>query len=155
MSRRRGGKFSSYFEGMQRATHSWACASCFQWYPDKTATGACEKCGGKLKHLSSAIEMERFGELKLMQIKGLIEGLTIKPRYDLKVEGQKIGIYEADFAYKNRGLFPVGDEIARGALVVEDVKPVARHDPLSKHKIRHFQAQYCTGLEVAFRYARR
>ena len=62
---------------------------------------------------SSRKEAGRYQELLYMQRAGIIRDLELQPRYDLVVNGVKIGFYKADFRY-----FDV--ETAR--VIVEDAK---------------------------------
>lgn len=54
--------------------------------------------------------------LSLLQTAGIIQGLTVHPRFELIVNGHKIGRYTADFQYK---------DTVTGELIVEDVKSSA------------------------------
>lgn len=56
-------------------------------------------------------EAKRYVQLTLMEKHGLISDLTLQPRFDLIVNGTKIGFYKADFQYAQDG-----------KTVVEDVK---------------------------------
>jgi len=56
-------------------------------------------------------EGRRYNQLKLMEKSGVITDLELQPKYDLIVNGVKVGFYKADFRYK-----------ASGKEVVEDVK---------------------------------
>jgi hypothetical protein len=83
---------------------------------------------GDIRFASKA-EAKRYEELRLMLSAGLITKLRIQPRYELHVDGIKIGEYRPDFDY------------CEGAeLKVEDVKGV-RTD-LFIWKKKHFEAQY-------------
>ena len=63
-------------------------------------------------------EKNRYQELRLLERAGLIRGLELQPRYDLRVNGHKLGFYRGDFRY---------EEVATGETVLEDVKsPVTR-----------------------------
>lgn len=48
---------------------------------------------------ASKRESIRYSELKLLERSGHIRQLTLQPRFPLKVEGQLICTYVADFAY--------------------------------------------------------
>lgn len=61
---------------------------------------------------ASIAEASRYGELRLMLAAGAIAELQIQPRYPLMVNGEKVGVYSADFQY-------IGSD---GQVVVEDVK---------------------------------
>lgn len=60
-------------------------------------------------------ELRRYQELILLEHAGHIRDLELQPRYNLVVNGQRIGYYKADFRYC---------DVATGNLVVEDVKGV-------------------------------
>ena len=60
----------------------------------------------------SKAEASRFGELKLMELAGVILDVECQPRYELVVNGVKISRYTGDFRYMTR----------EGDIVVEDVK---------------------------------
>lgn len=61
----------------------------------------------------SKAEARRYGELKLLERAGKIKNLERQVRYDLEVNGEKIGFYKADFRYWDQ---------AASQQVVEDVK---------------------------------
>ena len=56
-------------------------------------------------------EASRYQVLKLLQRSGMIEDLTLQPKFNVVINDQKICSYSADFQYKEKGL-----------IVVEDVK---------------------------------
>jgi putative resolvase len=63
-------------------------------------------------------EADRYQELLLLERAGLIQDLSLQPRYDLSVNGHKLGYYKGDFRYK---------DVATDTVVLEDVKsPVTR-----------------------------
>ena len=63
-------------------------------------------------------EMNRYKDLVLLERAGEIQDLELQPRYDLIVNGHKLGFYRGDFRYK---------EVATDTVVLEDVKsPVTR-----------------------------
>lgn len=61
----------------------------------------------------SKAEARRYGELRLLERAGKIKNLERQVRYDLEVNGVKIGFYKADFRYWDQ---------ASSQQVVEDVK---------------------------------
>ncbi len=65
--------------------------------------------------LDSQREANRYAELLLLEKAGEIEGLEVHPRFDLQVNGVKIGTYVADFQYFDK---------RTNRSVVEDVKGV-------------------------------
>lgn len=56
-------------------------------------------------------EGRRYTALKLLEKSGAIKDLELQPKYDLIVNGSKVGFYKADFRY-----------VENDRLVVEDVK---------------------------------
>lgn len=62
---------------------------------------------------ASKIEGRRYGELKMLQMAGLIADLQIHQQFPLSVNGLHICTYIADFSYYDK---------ATGKSVVEDVK---------------------------------
>lgn len=63
----------------------------------------------------SKAEARRYGELRLLERAGKIKNLERQVRYDLEVNGERIGFYKADFRYW---------DCARNEQIVEDVKGV-------------------------------
>ena len=63
----------------------------------------------------SQAEYRRYRELKLLEAAVAIKGLQVHPLFALRVNGQHIGNYEADFSYI---------ELPGERHVVEDVKGV-------------------------------
>lgn len=61
----------------------------------------------------SKAEARRYGELRLLERAGKIKNLERQVRYDLEVNGVKIGFYKADFRYWDQ---------SRSEQIVEDVK---------------------------------
>ena len=61
-------------------------------------------------------EANRYQELILMERAGLIRSIELQPRYDLIVNGHKLGFYKGDFRY---------EVVATSILMVEDVKSPA------------------------------
>lgn len=85
----------------------------------------------------SEAEHKRGMLLLTMQRAGTIDRLRFQPRYELKVNGQKIGVYTADVEYYQDGV-----------LVTEDTKPEKYMDELAKMKIRLFQAIYGVTVKI-------
>ena len=56
-------------------------------------------------------EARRYADLKLMHRAGAITDLTLQPKFDIVINGQKVCSYIADFSY-----------VENGVTVVEDVK---------------------------------
>lgn len=78
----------------------------------------------------SGAERDRYCELKLLLRAGEIQSLEVHPKFDLTVNGTKIGIYKPDFRYLTK----------TGTPVIEDVKSVATMTAVSSLKIRVFEA---------------
>lgn len=83
---------------------------------------------------ASKAEARRYSSLKLLQRAGEIEDLELQPRYDIVVNGRRIGFYKADFKYTN---------CLAGETVIEDVKsaPTAKN-PLYRLKKKLVEAIY-------------
>lgn len=69
---------------------------------------------------ASKAEARRYGHLKLLAKIGEIADLEMQPAFDLKVNGQLVCRYVADFRYR---------VVATGAVVVEDVKSQPTRTP--------------------------
>ncbi len=86
----------------------------------------------------SKAESERYLQLLMMQKIGEIAGLVVHPRFPLTSNGEKVGVYVADFSY----------HICRkdGELVIEDVKsePTKR---LSTYRLKR-RMMKALGLDV-------
>lgn len=72
----------------------------------------------------SAREARRYGELKLLQRAKQIDDLTLQPSFPLRVNGQLVCVYRADFSYNERG-----------KRVVEDSKGFKTRDYIIKRKL--------------------
>ncbi len=72
------------------------------------------KCQYKGIKFDSKKERDRYIALEFLVSEKKITGLAVHPRFDLMVNGQKIGRYTADFRYKQNGI-----------TIVEDVKSKA------------------------------
>lgn len=86
---------------------------------------------------ASKAEAKRYCQLKILQRAGKIHELQVHPRYELKVNGAKVGHYTADFRYQD----------STGRIRIEDVKSNPTHTTDSKLRIRLFEACY-RGLKV-------
>ena len=82
---------------------------------------------------ASKAEARRYQELRMLERAGKIAHLRLQPRYDLHVNGQKIGTYVGDFEYH------ACDEI-----VTEDVKGMLT--PMYRWKKKHLKAEW--GIEI-------
>lgn len=79
---------------------------------------------------ASKNEANRYFELKVLLRAGEIADLKVQPRFPLVVNGHKVCVYVADFAYRDRA----------GALVVEDVKSKPTMTPAYRLKKKLLQA---------------
>jgi hypothetical protein len=87
---------------------------------------------------ASRKEARRWGELVIMQRAGLIRGLEPHPRYELVVNGRRVGHYTADFRYT---------DAATGAVVVEDTKsPATRKE--AAYRLRRELMLAVHGIDV-------
>jgi hypothetical protein len=84
---------------------------------------------------ASKAEARRYAELKLMESAGVIDRLTLQPRYKLVVDGELIGTYVADFRYL---------DLEHERFVVEDVKGV--ETPVFKLKRKLVKALH--GIDI-------
>ncbi len=82
---------------------------------------------------ASKKEAGRYKDLRLLEKAGEILGLSIQPKYALRVNGETIGYYVADFHYH------MGTRE-----VVEDCKGFK--NPLYRWKKKHFEVQYQTEI---------
>ena len=80
---------------------------------------------------ASTAEANRYLELMILGKCGALDNLELQPRFQLVVNGQKVGEYRADFAYRDR---------PGNALVVEDVKGMVT--PVYRLKKKLVEAQY-------------
>lgn len=83
---------------------------------------------------ASKREAARYGELKLLERAGLIQGLQIQPKFPIAIYGQKICTYIADFSYLPKD----------GDLIIEDVKGVVTDVFALKRKL----VRACYGKEI-------
>jgi len=59
-------------------------------------------------------EENRYRELELLELAGLIRSIELQPRYDFIINGKKLKhYYKADFRY---------EEVATRTVIIEDVK---------------------------------
>lgn len=82
----------------------------------------------------SAKESRRYLELKTAEKAGLIQELTLQPRYPLVIGGSVVATYIADFRY-----------MQEGRVVIEDVKGMKTQTYRLKKKM--FEALYA-GLKI-------
>lgn len=85
---------------------------------------------------ASKAEAKRYGELKMLEKAGEIDGLVLQPRFPLEVNRVSIGAYVADFSYWTLQRPP--------GRVIEDVKGMKT--PLYRLKKKLVEALY--GIEI-------
>ena len=91
---------------------------------------------------ASKAEAARYAELALLQKAGKIGYLELQPRFDLAVNGIKLGHYTADFRYSERAWD--GNCGFKKTSVVEDVKGYDTRDG----KLRRRLAEALHGIRV-------
>jgi len=107
----------------------------------------CYTCGRPMRHyrskynavkaeldgflFASQAEMRRYSELQLLEKAGEIKDLVIHPSWPLKVNGELVCNYEADFQYY---------DIQKSALIIEDVKGMKT--PIYRLKAKLMKAVY-------------
>ena len=82
-------------------------------------------------------EASRYQELLWMQAAGVICHIELQPRYDLVVNGNKLGFYRADFRY---------EETKSGQVITEDVKSPVTKTAVYQLKKKLVKALY--GVEI-------
>jgi hypothetical protein len=82
-------------------------------------------------------EKNRYQELLLLERAGLIRSIELQPRYDLVVNGHKLGFYRGDFRY---------EEVATGVSILEDVKSPVTRTAVYQLKKKLVKALY--GIEI-------
>lgn len=128
------GDFTSKQDALNRAKRRHVCLDCC-WHQPQTFK-ECPQCGSRNRqYFMSEVEHKRGMLLLTMQRAGTITRLRFQPRYDLVVNGQKVGVYTADVEYYEAE-----------KLVVEDTKPEKFIDDFALLKIKLFEAIY--GLTV-------
>lgn len=81
-------------------------------------------------------ESARYTKLLILERKGIISDLQCQPRFNIVVNGMRIGAYRGDFGYTHEGKY-----------VVEDVKsPITRSLSLYKWKKKLMKATH--GIEI-------
>lgn len=84
------------------------------------------------RSFSSKKEARRYGELRLLQQAGHISDLDTQPKFPLRVNGQLVCTYIADFGYTN---------LKTGLRVTEDVKSaITRKNPVYRIKVKLLHA---------------
>ncbi len=82
-------------------------------------------------------EASRYRELLLLEEAGTIRTIELQPRYDLVVNGHKLGFYRGDFRYI---------DVATGKSVLEDVKSPVTKTAVYKLKKKLVKALH--GIEI-------
>jgi hypothetical protein len=80
---------------------------------------------------ASKAEASRFVELKLLEKAGKIQDLELQPSFQIEVNGHRVCVYKADFAYRDG---------ATWERVIEDVKGM--RTPVYRLKKKLVEAQY-------------
>jgi len=103
-------RFKSKLQALQTAKKVWTCQYCrTQHTPSKPTR--CTTCDhGLFFYFASMGEANRFAELALQQDYGHISDLRVQVPYPIKVRGQKIFEYRADFTYKQKDGSPIVED---------------------------------------------
>lgn len=129
------GKFTKM--GVEAAKKFHFCRDCRHNQPKKYTE--CPNCGSKNRvYFPSKTEMHRGALLLTLEDTGKITKLKFQPRFDLKVNGQKIGVYTADAEYYDDN----------GQYTIEDSKPEKFMTDTAKLKIKLFQAIYGITVKI-------
>lgn len=91
------------------------------------------------KKFHSKKEAERYQELLLLERAGEISHLQTQVRYDLIVNGEKVGTYIADFVYQDERT------VSR---VVEDVKGYKKGMAYSYYRLKKKLMKACYGIDI-------
>lgn len=75
---------------------------------------------------ASRLEARRYSDLRLMAMAGEIRDLELQPRYPIRIDGQLVCTYVADFRYF---------DVQQNREVVEDVKGVRTREFVLKKKL--------------------
>lgn len=103
----------------------------------------CEVDGEKF---DSQKEAARWGELNLLRRSGDVRNLRRQIAFELTANGERIGVYVADFVYEVSNMGYGG---VKWTLVIEDVKGgEATKTALWRWKVKHFKAQYGRDIKV-------
>jgi len=147
------GRFTTKNEALQMAKHVWTCRYCRSQHVKGANTVRaghfkitekpkyCHKCDqSSFYHFPSLGEANRFAELALMQDCGKISDLLLQVPFPIKVRGQKIFEYRADFKYKT-------DD---GTEIVEDYKgaKAGYETDLFKLKKKLVEAAYQINISI-------
>ena len=127
-------RFHSKLHALQQAKKVWTCQYCRTPH-SPTKPKYCSYCEKSLFfYFASVGESKRFAELALQQDYSAIKDLRIQVPFPIKVRGQKIFEYRADFTYT----------LDSGEEIVEDFKgATAGHETdLFKLKRKIVEATY-------------
>lgn len=83
----------------------------------------------------SKAEAKRWFDLRTLQMNGLVSNLQRQVRFDLAINGVKLGFYKADFVYRDQS----------GREIVEDMKGV--RTPMFALKAKLMKAIH--GIEIS------
>lgn len=101
---------------------------------NKYQANRCEvEIDGELVKFASHAEASRFLDLKRLEQAGEIEGLVRQPRFDLHVNGKRIGAYVGDAMYW---------DVATQQRIVEDVKGYWSRTPIYAWKKKHMLLEH-------------
>jgi hypothetical protein len=75
-------------------------------------------------------EVTRYLQLLMRQKNGEISGLTVHPRFPMKVNNEKVCVYVADFQY-----WACNSDLKGSCLVVEDAKGKRTRDYILKKNL--------------------
>lgn len=129
-------RFKSKADAMSRAKRYHACLDCR--HSQTAIWKVCPSCGSKNRQMfGSRIELQRGMTLLILQDAGKISGLRFQPRYELCVNGIKVGVYTADATY-----------VREGKVVCEDSKPPNFIDKYAALKMSLYQAIYGVTIEI-------
>lgn len=125
-------QFKSKTDALNRAKKYHACLDCRHSQHEIFQT--CPNCGSKNRqYFMSAAELKRGMMLLTLQDAGKISHVRFQPRYDLIVNGRKVGAYIADAEYRRA---------EDGQIIYEDTKPPNFIDKYALLKIKLFEAIY-------------
>lgn len=132
-------QFKSKTDGFKAAKRFHACLDCRHSQPETYKE--CPGCGSKNRqYFMSEREFKRGILLLTLQSAGTISHLRFQPRYDLVVNGRKIGTYTADAEYRQDG-----------EIIYEDTKPPNFMDNYAVLKIKLFEALYNVTVKIPAR----
>lgn len=130
----RRGQFTSRLDAFRRRVIVYVCLPCNEWLSD--GLKVCPNCGSKAQHFPSKGEAKRYAHLKLRAGAGLISDLELQPAFPVKINGNLLCTYRADFRYTESG-----------ATIIEDYKGSKNgQDPTSK--LRRKAAELFYGINV-------